>query len=332
MKYDMGWGHAVAVRQAFLSTYNRSPVIIDDMDLSKFDYPEHEGDKNIIALTKQIIRRQLGLDYAHVLLTNGATGGVVIALRAYKKANRRVCVTRAPPYYLRYPGMIRASGLKHVKMNASERELTMNDVPQDEIVFLLDAPSNPIGLTDNPMPQFGPLILDGVYYNNVYTSGYIKPPPHDVLVGSYSKLLGLNGVRVGWIATNDSLLYERLKSLVTSEYCGLSMADSLILNQVMSHFEWEQFEAKARRNLNRNREEWSRLERYFDGMPVGTTGMFYWGKMDSSCKTLMEKSGVNWTQGSLMGADDRYGRFSLGQDCLLTKRAVNEILKNDGVA
>lgn len=323
MKYDLAWGHSVAVRQAFLATHGGSPFILSEEDLLDFNYPEHEGDKDIVAITKQIIRRQLGLDYKHVFITNGATGGVVITLRAYKKNGFNYCMTREGPNYVRYPGMIDAAGMGHV---------TPGWDGEWGKVYLLDLPSNPLGLVNNPFtPIDGPVVLDGVYYNNVYTNGYVKPISHEILVGSYSKLIGLNGVRVGWIATNEDSIYERLKELVTSEYCGLSMADSTLIKHVLANFNWDLFEKRAKDSLNRNREEWSKLERYFEGRPVTENGMFYYGKIDSACRALLEKSGLSWTSGSLMGTDDRHGRFSLGQDCSLTRKAVREVMKNDGL-
>lgn len=322
MKFDMGFGNPVAVRHAFLNIYNQEPIVFNEAMLDRFNYPEHEGDKEIISLTRQVIRRQIGLDYKHILLTNGATGAVVIALRAYQQAGMKKCITRDPPYYLRYPRMIAAAGLPH-------RYESVQDFMSDGRVFLWDMPSNPLGHSNGAHNGPHPLILDGVYYNNVYTSSYIKPIPHDVMIGSYSKLLGLSGLRIGWIATDNDLLYERLKDLVTSEYCGLSMSSTILLKSMLKGFNWDKFEVGAREALDFNREEWSKLERFFGGRPVKDVGMFYYADVDSACRKLLEKSGIKWMDGSLLGTDDKHGRFSLGQDCHLTQDAVKEILKND---
>jgi aspartate/methionine/tyrosine aminotransferase len=322
-KYDMGFGHSVCVRQAFLDVYNGHPITFHDLDLNKFDYPKHEGDEEVVAIVKDFMKRQFGKEYKHVLLTNGATGGIVITMRAYAQKGCKFCQTRSAPNYLRYPGMIKAAGLEHVHQN---RWTT------DNTVCLLDMPSNPLGLMDNPMNStVAPTILDGVYFNNVYTQGNVKLVPHNEFVGSFSKLLGLNGIRIGWIATDNSLMYERLRELVVSEYCGLDIASSVILKNALRHFRWDIFEIYARDNLNFNREEWAKLERYFEGTPVAENGMFYYAKMDASCKRLMEKSGVLWTPGSLLGTGDNYGRFSLGQGCELTQEAVKTVIKNDTI-
>lgn len=323
MKYDLGFGNSVCIRQAFLETYHGDMVVFTHHGLSKFDYPERHGDPELIEITRQVIKRQTGIEKKHIFLTNGATGAVTIALRAFAQRGKTICYTREAPWYLRYPSMIKASGLIHLNET--------HGIDPNEGVVLLDIPSNPVGIT-RPISNSitAPMVLDGVYLNKVYTSGYFIPiPAHDVLAGSYSKLLGLNGLRIGWIATDDSLLAERIKELVVGEYCGLSVASAEILKNVLYNFDWECFESIAKMNLNYNREQWSKLEKFFGDRPVVHDGMFYYGKMDKLCKSLMEKSGIKWTKGSELGTDDSYGRFNLGQDIEMVRKAVNAVIIHD---
>lgn len=324
-KLDLGWGNSVCVRDAFLETYNGRTVVFDPDDLDEFNYPKHEGDPEVIEITRQVIKRQIGKEYKHVILTNGATGGVVIALRAYAQQGNTQCRTRNAPFYTRYPEMIKTSGLKHKQ----EDHVHVFD---PETVILLDLPSNPLGLM-SPLAASAtiPIIIDGVYYNNVYTPGNIVPLPHNVMVGSYSKLLGLNGIRLGWIATDDDFLYERIRMLVTSEYCGLSMASTILLKNILKQFRWDLFENSARASLNINRAEWAKLEKYFGDTPVIERGMFYYAPMDEQCKKLMEKSGITWMSGKALGTFDDHGRINLGQDCELIREAVRSVLKNDKI-
>lgn len=322
-KFDLGFGNSVCVRQAFLDIYNSDPIIFTEYDLSKFDYPDHIGNPELIETTRKVIKRQLGLDYKYVLLTNGATGGVVISLIAFAQKGFEFCQTRFAPNYLRYPDIIKTAGLTQIRQSDGS---STNDT-----VALLDIPSNPLGTMDNPFNTLLPTILDGVYYNNVYTTGNIKPLAHDILVGSYSKLLGINGIRVGWIALNDDLLYQRIKKLVISNYCGLSVASSTILNKVLKDFRWDLFEEEARDSLDLNREEWSKLEKYFGSTPVIDRGMFYYSKMDAQCNKLMKKTGVIWSTGSSLGTDDSFGRFNLGQSNQMIREVVREVLKNDKI-
>ena len=325
MKFNLGWGNSVAVRQAFLETYDGNMVVFSAHGLARFDYPAHEGDPELIEITDRIIQRQTGKHYKHILLTNGATGGVVISLRAFEQKGFKYCHTRNPPYYIRYPRMIRAAGLMRVN----------EDFPlmHDQGVILLDMPSNPLGLCgDYPQVDDGnPVILDGVYYNNVYAPRRLYAPDHDILVGSYSKLLGLNGLRVGWIATNDDDLALRLADLVTSEYCGLDTATTEIIKTTLFNFSWDSFERLARTRLDYNREQFSKLEKFFGDTPVLDLGMFAYMPVDTACKKLLEKSGIHYCKGSEMGTNDNFARFNLGQSCEMIAEAVQTMLKNDQI-
>lgn len=323
---NLGWGNSICVRDAFLETYHGNMIVFTRDRLATFDYPDREGDTELVEYTKKVIKRQTNEEYKHVLLTNGATGGVTISLRAYGQRGKEFCRTRNAPYYIRYPDMIKASGLLQINEDAFKSGFG----EESEIVTLLDLPSNPLGKT-TPLYWYPsiPTIIDGVYFSKVYMNTLIPMPEHDVMVGSYSKLTGLNGIRIGWIATNDSLLYERLKTLVISEYCGLSRASTDLLKSIVHDFDWDWFELRAKNKLNSNREEWSKLEKFFGDAPVGQVGMFYYAPMDARCKRLMEKSEISWTKGSELGTDNNFARFNLGQSCELIKEAVKTVLKND---
>lgn len=329
-EFNLGWGNAVCVRQAFLHGLSSRTVFfaLNDANLS---YTAHDGDEELIKITRKVIERQVGPTFKHIFLVNGATGGVTIALRAYAQQGYQEALTRNPPYFPIYPAMIESSGLDHI----TEKDFSN----RSEAVILWDSPSNPDGRVKEDLgPIAGkiiPLIWDAVYHSKVYIAGNPSPLPCNVLVGSYSKLLGLNGIRTGWIATNDDLLALRIKSLIEAEYCGLSSASNVVLLSVLKEYRtktpWENFENRARNSLDDNREEWSKLEKYFDGTPVPHNGMFYYSAIDESCKKLMEKSGVIWTRGSFLGTNDDFARFNLGQDCELIRKAVKEIKKNDRI-
>jgi aspartate/methionine/tyrosine aminotransferase len=323
VKFDLGFGNSVCVRQAFLDCYHGNMVVFTQDGLSKMDYSDRYGDPELIEITRTVIKRQVGIEKKHVFLTNGATGAVTISLRAMKQRGKNICYTRDAPWYLRYPSMIRASGLIQLEENKG--------IDPEEGVVLLDIPSNPQGFTSGIRFSTAPTILDAVYFNRVYMAGYFVPViAHNILCGSYSKLLGLNGLRVGWIATNDDLLAERIKDLIIGEYCSLSSASTEIIKNVLFDFDWDLFETIAKSNLDNNREEWSKLEKFFEGRPVTDNGMFYYGKMDSKCQDLLAKSGISWTKGSDLGTDDGWGRINLGQDCDLIRKAVAEVSRRDG--
>jgi aspartate/methionine/tyrosine aminotransferase len=332
-KFDLAWGESVAVRHAFLSV-STNTVTFDPAALSQLNYPVYEGDPALVELTKKVIKRQTGYDYKHVLITNGATGGVTIALRTFKSMGKSTCYTGRPPYFRLYPGMVKASGLEHRHVHSDIAEDMKDNGLDGDRVYLVDSMSNPLAQFPQLVkgPWSAPVVWDAVYFSRVYCPGTHFRPDHDVIVGSYSKLTGMNGVRTGWIATNDTLLYERMKQMVISEYCGVSVPSTKIVMETAGSFsnsDWERFEKKAQSNLDENRTEWSKLEKFLGETPVSKYGMFHYAPIDSTCKKLLEKSGVVWVPGSHLGDSDEFGRFNVGQDMELVRKAVKEVLKND---
>ena len=328
-KLDLSWGDTACVRQAFTSVYDGQELVFDRQKMNKMGYTPHYGDEKLLEYTKEIIGRQIGKKYKHVILTNGATGAVTIALRAYAQKGFNTVVTNRPPFFPLYPTMFKAAGLAHEFLGDTIKN-------RQNVVCLIDSPSNPLGLIAqniHKVPYIStPVILDAVYSNNVYAPGMVDAlMHHDVMVGSYSKLLGLNGIRIGWIATDDSLLYERLKTLVDGEYAGLSGPSMDILVEILGCFSWELFERESQKLLNYNREEWSKLERFFDGRAVNSVGMFYYSNVDPAVKKLLEKSNIEWLAGDICHDSADFGRFNLGQNCTILKEAVKSVIKNDKI-
>lgn len=332
-KFDLTWGESVAVRQAFLEHTTCLPLTTGFSELENMNYTPFAGEENLIQHAARIIKRQTGQTYKHIFLTNGASGGCTIALRAHKHMGYDTMITNPPPYFPLYPSMAYAADLAHT----TEKECFSDW--KDSNVVLLDSPHNPTGLHQG-VPSWAmncSVIWDAVYHNNVYSAILPGAPAHDVMVGSFSKLTGLNGIRLGWIATNNDLYADEIGKLLAPEYCGLSKPSVVVLNALLDQFNvdpgywWTAFETAARYKLDLNREIWSELERFFAGTPVSANGMFYYAPMDSACKRLFEKAGVLWQSGTKCGTDDDFGRFNIGQDTKLVIDAMRAVLKADKI-
>ena len=332
-KHDLIWGDSVAVRQAFLEQTRGISIQFGLTELEAMDYTPFNGDAKLIEETAKVILRHTGLKYDHIFLTNGATGACTIALRAYARSGSYVAVITNPaPYFPLYPGMAHAAGLKHV----TEREKMERAWKS---VILLDTPANPSGsIAEAPLWASGcPVIWDAVYHNPAYCSILVPPPEHEVMVGSFSKLTGLNGLRLGWIATNHPFLAERIGKLIAPEYCGLSKPSKMILTTLLDQFNndpdyfWGAFEQAARYKLDCNRTEWAKLEKYFNGYSVSPNGMFHYAYLDNAAKALLAEANVLYQAGSKCGTDDSFGRFNIGQDPKVILSAVRAILKADKI-
>lgn len=321
-KYDLSFGNSVCVREAFLNNYGHAPIFFSRKDLVNFNYPPYDGDPELIEMTRNIILEQTGQDYEHVFLTNGATGAVLIALNVFRDMNYTEVMTREAPYYIHYPNIISESKMEHRWIGG----------PHDRPVYLIDLPSNPEGSMDSYSILNYPLIIDGVYLNNIYMNGLrYGLPNHAIMIGSYSKLIGVNGCRIGWLATNSTELAPKIHKSVMSQYCGMDIAGSQLLKELLKNVDWETFELNARNALNYNREEWSKLEKFFEDAPVHDIGMFHYGSMDMKAYDLFKKAGIKWVEGSAMGTFDNFGRFNLGQSNKLVKEAVKEVLRLDTI-
>lgn len=327
-KFDLAWGESVVVRQALaLNVGGYQSRVYSPFELQKMGYTDHYGDPQIVELTREVIKRQTGMDYNHILLTNGASGGLSVALRAYAKRGHDVVLTNPPPFYPLYPVIFEAAGLSHITL----REFLPDSARP---IFLLDSPSNPLSAINSGVGLIAsysiPLVWDAVYSNKIYAPGCRNPGSiADVMIGSYSKLLGTNGIRLGWLATNDSILFERFKSLVDAEYAGLSAPSQEVLLSILQNIDWEGFERSAKLRLDANRGEWQRLEKYFDGQEVNKDGMFFYGPMDKAAKKLFTNAGISWVSGTRAGDTDEFGRFNLAQDCGMILQAVLAVLRAD---
>lgn len=333
-KFDLTWGESVAVRHAFVEQTHGIPIHFGLKELDEMDYTPFNGDAKLIQETEKVILRQTGMTYKHIFLTNGASGGCTIALRAYAHMGVYAAVTNPAPYFPLYPGMAYAAGLRHV---TTEADFKVGAGWQR--VFLLDSPHNPTGKHQG-MPAWAlgsHVIWDAVYHNSAYAHILPGAPPHDVVVGSFSKLTGLNGLRLGWIATNDDRVADQIGKLIAPEYCGLSKPSKMILGTLLDQFNndpeyhWGAFEKGARYRLDLNRGEWAKLEKFFDGTVVPAVGMFYYAGLDNSAKALFDKAGVLYQAGSKCGTDDGFGRFNIGQDPKVVLGAVKSVLKADKI-
>ena len=314
------WGEPYCVREALKAHYKRKtmrPINFDTMC-----YAPDGGQDALVKLTKQYLKETTDIDYKHVIITNGTTGALNVVLRALK---RKKCYTHKYhfPYY---DDIIVKNGYKHYEGLYREHEKQLDN---SDTLAIVDSPSNPLG----DLLLYGDInnniIWDSVYHNKVFINGIPVKPDHRVNCGSYSKVFGLTGVRVGYIATNNDEDYKLYLKENTMESCTISAPSQEFIVDIFDHTDLDNFMRSAKYRINNNREMFDRVCYMFDGQAVPDNGMFFTAWASPYTSKLLDKLGFSSVQMDTMGKD-RFLRFNLAQTNDITNKAIRYLLKEDG--
>lgn len=311
-EYNFAWGNPYFLLEILDRQYTQSLVL---NDIKSMAYGPDEGLEETIDAVRYTIKKTMGLEYKHILITNGATQGINTILRCLAKNGAKHVLTGKYGYPY-YGNMIEKAGLNRIKGLDST-------FPATTTIKLIDSPCNPFG--EQVRGSWGTnTVWDSVYHNNVYTNNLTKKPSHSVMVGSFTKLLGIAGARVGYIATNSEKEYKMYKNESLYDLATISIPSQNLIIDILNNIDLDDFVKRGNLSLCDNREEFSKIRHIFDNQQVQETGMFYCVKADKKAIDLLDKCGIIFIR-----LDDEYIRLSLGQTNNLTKNAINAILKGD---
>jgi aspartate/methionine/tyrosine aminotransferase len=332
-KHNFAWGDTRGIR-AIMMKYINETNILQNIPWENFGYPEHEGDPELIRYTKTLINELTGHQYKHILITNGATHALNAYVAAIKTPDTDFMYTHKL-YFLFYPGIASNHGLTHATQES------MLTIPEKQI-GIMDSPSNPEGkMHGNP---FFPnstysknIIFDAAYYTPTYCGIGNKNnlkciniiPNHDAIAGSFNKLTGINGLRVGWLATDDDNIYNNALEYIEHDICGVSYPSQHMALEIMKHVNLNHFYWESKLMLDSNKGEMSRLNHIFGNQPIPTHGMFALFEIDAKLKRLLEKASVKFMPGNSCGDFRDSARFNLSNSNEATKNMVDAILKAD---
>ena len=316
IKFDYGWGNPYFLLDILSSIY----VGGHSVNIHNMNYGPYDGNAKLIEQTHEVILKTTGQKYNHIIITNGASGAINLILRRFKaKGGQKVFTTQYG--YPSYDSFIERAGLERVRnLSACPLQIAVNDNANIE---LIDSPENPMG-TQYIIGNSNRDIWDGVYNNPIYTPWIKMIPGHRVFVGSYSKLLGIAGSRIGFIATNDALLYEDLKIECKAEYTGVSKPSQELVSHILKSIDLEIFMNKGYLHLCNNKSEFQKIEYLFDGQEVNAVGMFFCVKADPKAVNVLDRAGVEYVR-----LDDETIRLSMGQTREVTRGGIKAILKED---
>lgn len=315
--YDLGFGDPVFAREALSELYQPLPF-----NVTSNGYPDTYGDQLLVKQIKDYIYSQTGIKYNFVLVTNGATQAIYVLVNLFKYISRDLQLSVNPFHYPYYDKIARESG---VKLMGDLPARIFSPVALGNEVLLVDSPSNPTGnIQTGKIGTVYNAIWDAAYHNKIYTDSLATFPETNSMVGSFSKIFGLAGLRLGFIATNDSNLYIIAHNKLDAINCGSNIHGQKIVSDIFDKVDLDVYYRKARGYLDDNRSEMIPLENKL-GNRIPVNGMFYPTFFDQTLRYKLDMAGVGYIL--MQSKQSQLIRFSLGQNPSTTRKAVKALLK-----
>jgi hypothetical protein len=240
VRYDLGESTSPALHLGDLV----DPTTLADLAL---DYGTTRGDAEL----RGLIAQSAGVNAEQVLVTVGAIEAMFLLTQAVGAG--RVLV--ATPCFSPALTVPRGLGAKvdvvplsfddgyRLPLDAIADALT----PSTRLVSVA-SPQNPSGVrfTEDEVRELlamapeATVLVDETYRESVYGDAPIPKSmasmsPRVVTVSSLSKAHGAPGLRIGWLATTDANLYERLREAKFATTIACSTVDELLAVQVLRH-------------------------------------------------------------------------------------------------
>lgn len=176
-----------------------------------------------------------------IIITSGAKQALGAAFYALRKSGRNQCIT-PKPFWALLPDL------------ADFHQVDFYSVPWEHAFpserhgfLLLVSPNNPNGWMPDPFEyqllieelqdRKIPIVHDGAYYS----PGYVKPgtpllPIGDLQIFSFSKMLGVPGLRTGYIVCHNNDYYKDLLAYQEMTTVGVSEASQHFILQILQYF------------------------------------------------------------------------------------------------
>jgi aspartate/methionine/tyrosine aminotransferase len=246
---------------------------------------------------------------AKVIITNGAKQALGACFHSLKRMGKNVMGMRSP-YWALIPPLAKMHGLDPAFINI-KLENYCNVESCDSYLCL--APNNPDGdvsmLSDDYCQKNNmPFIHDAAYYTHVYL-----PPDYelknvgDVQIFSISKMLGLSGLRLGYVVCHNLDFYKYIQEYMESMTVGVSILPQIFLADLFNRMESypslvQKFEVTSHEALLEAKKIALKIRPEVLEVPetlLQTPGMFGWFKVGPQAD--FNKAKVNVIDGSLFG-------------------------------
>ena len=296
-------------------------------------YTESQGSPTLRDEISQIYQE---ITPKQVLVHTGAEEAIFLFMHAMLSADDHVIVHW--PCYQSLMEVARSIGCEVTLWKADEEKgwaLDPNDLPQmiksNTRVIVVNTPHNPTGFL-MPEPTFQEvshianengiiLFSDEVYRESEYRSEDRLPAAcdlgkHTVSIGVMSKTYGLPGLRIGWIATQNEDIYNRMA--VLKDYTTIcNSAPAEFLAELALRHRAALVERTQKIILSNLRVLDDFFDRHADRFAwqrprAGSIGFpkFLGGDVEAFCEALVKKAGVLLLPGNVY--DDPGNHFRIG--------------------
>jgi len=254
---------------------------------------------------------------APVIITNGAKQALGACFYALRQMNYEY-VDMMHPYWALIPPLVKMHGLEPVSSEINTTEICMPD-PTTGDPYLLLAPNNPDGSCASPQQLKEwhksyknydvPFIHDAAYYTHIYLpETHTLPPIGDVQIYSISKMLGLSGLRLGYVVCHNIQYYKLIQEYVEAMTVGVSTSSQSLLFDILDRRMRSyptlvsKFESMCALELENNKKLCLNIDPEILEVPTNfpeTYGMFGWFKVGPKADFI--KSKINIIDGALFG-------------------------------
>ena len=309
------------------------PGAVEKFQQTWLGYTESQGSP---ALRKEICGLYENIQPENVLVHTGAGEAIFLFMHAVLNAGDHVIVHS--PGYQSLAEVARGIGCDVSPWMAREEDdwaLDLDELPKllrkNTKLIVVNTPHNPTGylmlradfeslvrfVRDNNLLLFS----DEVYRESEYDPATRLPAAcdlgeHAVSLGVTSKTYGLAGLRIGWVATRNKNVYQKMAAL--KDY-------TTICNSAPSEFLAEVAMRHRQKLSGRNLDIIKSNLRIIDSFMQRHTGLFSWirpqagsmafpcllkGDIDTFCDELVHEAGVMLLPGTMY--DDTANHFRLG--------------------
>ena len=323
----------LTLREVLAFADNESLRLWDQLVLG---YTESSGHP---ALRAEIASLYREVEASGVLVVAGAEEGIFLALQALLSAGDEVVV--ATPAYQSLHAVPRSVGARVLEI--ALRPETQWQLDPDEIaravgprtrVIVINSPHNPTGahigadvqrrLVEIAESAGAVLFSDEVYRGLEYDATDLLPPaadlsPSAVSLGVMSKSFALAGLRIGWLATRNAALLDRVARLKDyTTICSSAPSEVLALIGLRARDQvLERSRAIVRENLGHARRFMATFSRELAWVPprAGSVAFprFVNRSADDVSAELAERESVLLIPGSIFGAPPAHFRLGLGR-------------------